>query len=241
MLHPTLRGCIGKIADAVDLQSTAFHFHEYFVLPFFQIEINAGISIGIHRSDHIIVLRLQPFLHDLIRCLTVNVDPADPVFINSHQVIQCLSCRIIRLFQTHRCPGEQKFPASSGIFHMHRLRFPCNLHMGNKPVGTVNEFSLYDLSILHVKFPILNSIRSPTFDTALRPQLPRLCGISRGLPRPSATCSFYPHSPFRIDFTSSGTSNNSITIHPTILAQARLANSICNRRIITICRCDRLQ
>ncbi len=66
-------------------------------------------------------------------------------------------------------PGEQKVPLHLPVFLTCTVSaFPA-VSMGNKPVGTVNEFSLYDLSILHVKFPILNSIRSPTFDTAFTP------------------------------------------------------------------------
>lgn len=74
---------------------------------------------------------------------------AKPLLVNHHKVIFCLTLRIVRHFQPHRCAGHQQFPAAPGVFHMNGFYGVIHIHMRNKAVRTVDEYALNDLSVLH--------------------------------------------------------------------------------------------
>ena len=99
--------------------------------------------------DEVKTLRFQPFFHDLVWSLTVDIDPAKPFFQDSDKIILRLAIRIVGSFETNHSTGQQQFFAASGVFDMHGMCNAVDANVCNKAIRAVEKPPFGNSMIFH--------------------------------------------------------------------------------------------
>ena len=137
----------------------------------------------------------KPFSYHLVGCLTVHVDPAKFLLVDRHKVVFCPAFRVIRYFQTHRCTGQQQFPALPGVFDMDGFHCAVHIYMGNKTVGAVKKNAVHDFSVfqcllhfclIRLRCPGINAAEDGLYIVAGLPQAALYRGDTLSFPRREA-------------------------------------------------------
>jgi len=152
MLHASCGRRIWETRYVISFQSYSLHFDESLSSVRAGVKVKPGIAVGFLRR-HLNLFRekmtcLYPFQRCFIGNLGIHVDQAS-AFIDADQIVSCLSRRVTALFQKDLRPWDQKLLTSACVLYMNRLDLPANLHMGNKPIGTVKKTAFCNIFVFH--------------------------------------------------------------------------------------------
>ena len=78
--------------------------------------------------------------------------------LHGHKIVCGLSVRFAALLQIDGIPRNQQLRAAPGVFHMHPLLHPADLHPGDEAVQAFEKHTLSQMFILHVSttLPLAN-------------------------------------------------------------------------------------
>ena len=152
MLDPPFCRCVRKTHDIIFFQSDAFYLDKSLSLPGFHIQVKTGISVCLFSPDSHFLRKKISGRHPLFCCfiwgLGIHIDPA-ALLVHTDQIVFRFPGRIITLFQDHFCFRNKKFPASACILHMDRFQLIPDLHMSDKTVRPVFEYTSDRILIIH--------------------------------------------------------------------------------------------
>lgn len=150
---PLAVGASGKRATLSASRDYSLHFDESLSSVRAGVKVKPGIAVGFLRR-HLNLFRekmtcLYPFQRCFIGNLGIHVDQAS-AFIDADQIVSCLSRRVTALFQKDLRPWDQKLLTSACVLlHEPSRSAQANLHMGNKPIGTVKKTAFCNIFVFH--------------------------------------------------------------------------------------------
>ena len=137
VLGSTLRGRIGKGADAAILQGHALDLQITLLSVLFEGKIKPGIPVYGFRpqiGDLPQTAGGKPFPGCRIGGLGVHIDEPAALFYRD-QVVGGFPLGVIKVLAEYIGPLGQQLPAPARVFYMDDLLLTADLHMGDKPVG----------------------------------------------------------------------------------------------------------
>ncbi len=94
----------------------------------------------------------QPFAHDFIGCLTIDVEKYACAFFHRYEVVSGFSVGGAGFGQPDFTAGYQEFFAASCVFYVDCLLISVNIYLGYKTVGAGQEFGFDNVRVGHGAF-----------------------------------------------------------------------------------------
>ncbi len=154
MFRPALGRCVREVSGTISLQGAALDLKKELFLVWLHIEIDAGVSVCILRSDYIEVQFIQPLLHNSVCCLAVDVEKSGSGFFCSDKIILGFTLWVVGVFQIDSDSAYQEFLASSGVLDVHCCSNAVRQkHIGDESVRTVQKYRSCNIVVSHRKKP----------------------------------------------------------------------------------------